>query len=93
MKKFEKLIKRIINRLNINLFDIGFDAEPYVHGLVSLKQLLKFYTFYGITSHHPLHFHFSGSNLAGSYFLGKCRVDGLVKRQKTPVYWKNFENA
>jgi hypothetical protein len=27
-----------------------------------------------LDGHHPLHFRFSRSNLAGSYFLGKCRV-------------------
>ncbi len=36
--------------------------------------MTKFYAFYGITPHHPLHLQFRHSNLAGSYFLGKCSV-------------------
>ena len=42
------------------------------------SKLTKFYAFYGITSHHSLHFHFSNSSLAGSYFLGQCKVDDSV---------------
>ena len=36
--------------------------------------MLKFYAFYGITSTHPIYFHFRYSNIAGSYFLGRCYV-------------------
>ncbi|MBU1054274.1 MAG: transferase [Proteobacteria bacterium] len=79
MKQLEKLIKRIIHRVNINLREHGsFDVEPYIREIVPINQLVKFYAFYGITSHHPLYFHFSNSNLAGSYFLGKCTVDNSV---------------
>ena len=42
--------------------------------LIPPNQMTKFYAFYGITPHHPLSFQFRHSNLAGSYFLGKCRV-------------------
>jgi len=79
MKQLEKLIERIIYRVNINLREHGsFDVEPYIREIVPLNKLVKFYAFYGITSHHPLYFHFSNSNLAGSYFLGKCTVDNSV---------------
>jgi carbonic anhydrase/acetyltransferase-like protein (isoleucine patch superfamily) len=78
MKKLEKLIDRILRRVNINLRDQAFDAAPYLRPCVPLRKLSKFYAFYGVTGQHPLHFHFSHSNLAGSYFLGKCRVDGSV---------------
>jgi carbonic anhydrase/acetyltransferase-like protein (isoleucine patch superfamily) len=43
-----------------------------VEGLIPFDQLTKFYAFYGVTPHHPLNFQFRQSNLAGSYFLGKC---------------------
>jgi carbonic anhydrase/acetyltransferase-like protein (isoleucine patch superfamily) len=78
MQKLEKLIERIIRRVNINLRGQEFDAGPFLKPCIPLKKLSEFYAFYGITGHHPLHFHFSGSNLAGSYFLGKCQVDGSI---------------
>ncbi|MFH2218183.1 MAG: transferase [Pseudomonadota bacterium] len=75
MKELRHLIDRIIERVNINLRETGIDVGPYVRETVPLKQLVKFYSFYGFTSLHPLHFHFRRSNLAGSYFMGKCSVD------------------
>jgi len=78
MKKLEKLIDRILRRANINLRDQTFDTAPFLRPCVPFRKLSQFYAFYGVTGQHPLHFHFSHSNLAGSYFLGKCRVDGSV---------------
>jgi carbonic anhydrase/acetyltransferase-like protein (isoleucine patch superfamily) len=78
MKKLESLIERIINQINIHLRHHDFDARPYLEKRLPLRQLLKFYAFYGITSQHPIHFHFSNSNLAGSYFLGQCKVDSSI---------------
>jgi carbonic anhydrase/acetyltransferase-like protein (isoleucine patch superfamily) len=78
MKQLDKLIDRIIAQLNINLRKYGFDAGPYLKKRLPRKQLLKFYAFYGITSHHPIHFHFSHSSLAGTYFLGQCKVHNSV---------------
>ena len=78
MQKLEKLLERIIRRVNINLRGQDFDAGPFLRPCVPLRKLSQFYAFYGVTGRHPLHFHFSASNLAGSYFLGKCRVDGSV---------------
>jgi carbonic anhydrase/acetyltransferase-like protein (isoleucine patch superfamily) len=74
MQALKKLLDRIIQRVNINLRELGFDVSPYVTEIIPLKQMVKFYAFYGITPHHPLNFQFTHSNLAGSYFLGKCRV-------------------
>lgn len=76
--ELEKLIERIITRTNINLREFQFDVAPYIREVVPTNQLGKFYAFYGITSYHPIHFLFSHSNLAGSYFLGKCTVDNSV---------------
>ena len=78
MQKLEKLMERIVRRVNINLRGQEFDAGPFLKPCIPLKKLSEFYAFYGITGHHPLHFHFSQSNLAGSYFLGKCQVDGSI---------------
>jgi carbonic anhydrase/acetyltransferase-like protein (isoleucine patch superfamily) len=78
MQKLENLLERIIRRLNINLRGFDFDSGPFLKGCVPLAQLFKFYAFYAVTTHHPIHFHFSNSNLAGSYFLGKCKVDNAI---------------
>ena len=74
MKELEKLFDRIIQRANINLRELEYDVNPYVKDLIPYGQMVKFYAFYGITPHHPLNFQFRNSNLAGSYFLGQCRV-------------------
>ena len=74
MERLHELLERIIQRVNVNLREPLFDVGPYVRGLIPWDQLVKFYAFYGITPYHPLNFHFSRSNLSGSYFLGKCHV-------------------
>jgi len=76
--ELERLIDRIIDRVNINLREPVFDVRPYVRQVIPLDQFGRFYAFYGLTPHHPLHFQFSRSSLAGSYFLGKCIVDHSV---------------
>ena len=82
MQALEKLLDRIIQRVNINLRELGFDVTPYVHELIPRMQMFKFYAFYGITPHHPLNFQFTHSNLAGSYFLGKMPGNKLSALQK-----------
>lgn len=74
MKELRKLLDRLTQRANINLREIDYDATPVIQNLVPLSQMDKFYAFYGISNHHPLDLQFQHSNLAGSYFLGKCRV-------------------
>lgn len=78
MKGLDELINRIIDRVNVNLIEPAFDVGPYVRKVIPLEQFVRFYAFYGLTCHHPLHFHFNHSNLAGSYFLGKCTVDHSI---------------
>ncbi|MGD9973119.1 MAG: transferase [Desulfatirhabdiaceae bacterium] len=78
MKQIEHLVNRIAQRISINLRELNFDIQPYIRNTIPLSQLVKFYAFYGITPHHPLNFHFSHSSLAGSYFLGKSRVDHSI---------------
>ncbi len=71
----QQLKQRILRRVAVNLVRSGFDAAAQVRNIVPLEQFCQFYAFYGLTHHHPLHFFFSNSGLAGSYFLGKCRVE------------------
>ncbi len=78
MKQLKKLISQIASRINTVLLEHGFDAELYVRECISWNKLNKFYAFYGITSFHPLGLYFRHSNLAGSYFLGKCSVENSV---------------
>ena len=78
MKELKTLFDRIVQRANINLRELQVDVTPYISHLVSLEKLVQFYAFYGITPHHPLNFVFRHSNLAGSYFLGKCRVANSI---------------
>jgi len=74
MQELEKLLNRIIQKININLRELDYDVSPFIRDLIPLDQLVKFYAFYGITPHHPLDLQFMHSSLAGSYFLGKCRA-------------------
>ncbi|WP_028584599.1 transferase [Desulfogranum mediterraneum] len=78
MNELQKLYERIIQRVNINLRELDFDAEPYSTGIIQPEQMNKFYAFYGITTDHPLNLVFKNSGLAGSYFLGKCRVSNSL---------------
>ena len=78
MQELEKLLEKIIGRVNINLRQFPVRLNDYLPGLISTSQLTKFYAFYGVSPNHPLHLHFSHTNLAGSYFLGKCVVDDAI---------------
>jgi len=74
MREIEKLYDRIIQRVNVNLRELQLEVNPFVQGLLPVNQMTKFYAFYGITPNHPLNLEFRHSNLAGSYFLGNCKV-------------------
>ncbi len=78
MNALDRLVNRIIDRVNVNLREPGFDVGPYVRGVIPWAKVSRFYAFYGLTFHHPIHFHFEHSSIAGSYFLGKCIVDHSV---------------
>lgn len=78
MDMLKKLMERIVGRVNMNLREFEFDVGPYITDTIPLNQMIKFNTFYGITSHHPLRFTFKHSNMAGSYFLGKCKTDHAI---------------
>jgi carbonic anhydrase/acetyltransferase-like protein (isoleucine patch superfamily) len=78
MKQLGHLIDRIIRHVNIYLRSFDFDSTPHLKKMIPSGRFSKFYGFYGITAHHPIHFHFSNSSLAGSYFLGQCKVDNSI---------------
>ncbi|OQY57872.1 MAG: transferase, partial [Desulfobacteraceae bacterium 4572_88] len=78
MKPLEELIQQIVRRVSINLREFDFDVKNYIHRAVPIPRLLEFCAFYGITPHHPVHFRSRHSNLAGSYFLGRCEIDDSV---------------
>jgi carbonic anhydrase/acetyltransferase-like protein (isoleucine patch superfamily) len=78
MKHLENLIERIIRQVNVHLRKFDFDVMPFLKTIIPSRQFLKFYGFYGISSQHPISFHFSKSSLSGSYFLGRCRIDNSI---------------
>ncbi|SDO62988.1 transferase [Desulforhopalus singaporensis] len=78
MSELIKLYQRIVQRVNINLRELNFDVNPYAEHLIAMEQMRSFYAFYGITTDHPLDLHFEHSALAGSYFLGKCKVKNSI---------------
>ena len=101
MNELQKLYDRIIQRVNINLRELDFDVEPYSAGIIQPQQMDKFYAFYGITTDHPLSLEFKNSGLAGSYFLGKCRISNSLlyksdirgdelKREGDSFQYQNF---
>ena len=102
MKKLEKLLGRIIQRINVNLRELDYDVSPFIKDLVPLNQMGKFYAFYGITPNHPLDFVFRYSSLAGSYFLGRVRARNSIlyksdirgdelKQQGEVFHYQKFE--
>ncbi len=80
MKAILQLIDRIVSRVNANLEEFDFDVEPFVCAAVNQvkTKMLGHYASYAVTSKHPLMLKFSNSNIAGSYFLGKCLVNRSV---------------
>lgn len=62
----------------MNLQEFDFDVEPFVQASASLEKMLNYYASYAVTSKHPLRLQFSNSNIAASYFLGKCLVNRSV---------------
>jgi len=78
MTELEKVLHRVVDRVNVNLRELSMDVGSFVRTLVVPENFVRFYAFYGFTPHHPLSFRFHRSGLAGSYFLGKCVVDHSI---------------
>lgn len=102
MNALETLFTRIVQRVNINLRELEFDVRPYVWELIPKNQMTKFYAFYGIAPDHPLSLQFKHSGLAGSYFLGQCRISNSLlykcdvrgdelKKKGDKFQFKNFK--
>ena len=78
MKQFFLLVERIISRVNASLREHNFTVDAYINAATNPRKMLEYYATYAVTSKHPLRLHFTGSNIAGSYFLGKCYVRDSV---------------
>ncbi|PIE73048.1 MAG: transferase [Deltaproteobacteria bacterium] len=78
MNELIRLYQRIVQRVNINLRELKFDVNPYARHLIAIDQMKSSYAFYGITKDHPLDLSLEHSALAGSYFLGKCKVKDSI---------------
>lgn len=76
--ELKKLLQRITQRININLRERGYDVGPYIENLIPMAQLVNFHGFYGIAPYHVFDYEFRHSNMAGSYFLGKCIVTNSI---------------
>ena len=78
MKQFFLLVERIINRVNASLREHNFSVDAYINAVNDPRKMLEYYAAYAVTSKHPLRLQFKESNIAGSYFLGKCYVHDSV---------------
>ena len=78
MKQLFSLVEQIISRVDASLRGFGFSVEAYINAVTNPRKMLEYYATYAVTSKHPLSLHFKGSNIAGSYFLGKCYVHDSV---------------
>lgn len=78
MIAIQDLYDRIVRQLNIHLKWSGFDVAPFIRDALPLEKLLQFYAFYGVSPQHPLNYAFGNTNLAGSCFLGNCRVNNAI---------------
>lgn len=75
MKNLDELLQHITRRVDSSLQGHNFKSGPLVRGLVPLEKFVLFSAVHGFTPQHPVYFRVSDSNLAGSYFLGKCVID------------------
>jgi len=78
MEKLEALFNHISSRVNVNLKPMGIDVEPILENAIPRESHLLYYAFYALTADHPLSLRFTNSNLAGTFFLGKTKVDRSI---------------
>jgi carbonic anhydrase/acetyltransferase-like protein (isoleucine patch superfamily) len=81
MKRLQQLLDRIIQRVNINLREAGYDIAPFVRHLIPAAHWARFYATYGISPNHPTYLELENSSLCGSYLLGKCSVKNALLYQ------------
>ena len=41
MKELQKLLDRIVQRININLRELDYDVSPFIRNLVALNKMVK----------------------------------------------------
>ncbi|NCC26238.1 MAG: transferase, partial [Deltaproteobacteria bacterium] len=78
MKALERLVEHIANRVAINLRNRPVSVRACIKESLPLDHRALYYAFYALSANHPVHLEFQHSNLAGSYFLGKCEVERSV---------------
>lgn len=78
MEQLNQLINGISKRVSLNLTEYDFDTDHFVHSLTDQNKLLEYCASYDATSKAPFELNFHECNIAGSYFLGNCRVDKSV---------------
>ncbi|MFA6809486.1 MAG: transferase [Desulfoplanes sp.] len=91
MEHIRQLTRRIVNRININLRGPKVDCTPYAIGIIPEEKFAQFYAFYGLSPDLPIHLIFKSSSLAGSYFLGRCRIEHSLI-YKTDIRGDEFKN-
>ncbi len=78
MKELRQLIDGIARRVNMRLNKYDFNTDQFVHSLTAPDKLLEYCASYDATSKTPVRLNFHECNIAGSHFLGNCRVDNSV---------------
>ena len=78
MEQLNQLIDGISRRVSLNLTEYDFDTDHFVHSVTDQAKLLECCASYDATSQIPFQLNFHECNIAGSYFLGNCRVDKSV---------------
>lgn len=78
MRQLQQLIERLVSRINVGLKELEVDVQPYISATADFEKMLNYYASYVVTSKHPLMLRFINSNISGSYFLGKCKVNRSV---------------
>jgi len=78
LEQLNQLIDGISRRVSLNLTEFDFDTEHFVHSVADQDKLIEYCASYDATSQTPFRLNFHECNIAGSYFLGNCRVDKSV---------------
>lgn len=78
LKQLNQLVDGIAGRVNVGLNGHAFNTDHLVHWLASRTRPLECCASYEATSKSPILLKFHECNIAGSHFLGRCRVDRSV---------------
>ena len=78
MKEIKRLVDHFADRVNINLREASFDIGSYIRKRIPSYWFARFYALHAFTPHRPVHFRLGKLCFAGSYFLGRCRVEHSI---------------